>query len=63
MFNMSVSLEMSEDRPWIAQFQVWPNLLKKIKVAQDKDLSLVKLKEEVIAGHTTEFKIYDGVLK
>ena len=63
MFDMGVLLEMLEDQPWIAQFQVWPNLLEEIKAAQDKDSSLMKLKEEVIIGHTIGFRICDGVLK
>ena len=60
---MGMSLEMSEDQPWVAQFQVRLILLEEIKAAQDKDPTLVKLKKEVIDGYTTEFKIYDRVLK
>ena len=63
MLDMGMSLEMSEDHPWIAQFQVRPNLLEEIKAAQDEDPSLMKLKEEALAGHTTEFRICDGGLK
>ena len=63
VLDMGMSLEMPKDRAWIAQFQVRPNLLEEIKAVQDKDHSLIKLKEEVIAGHTIEFRVYDGVLK
>ena len=62
MLDMGMSLEMSEDQPWVAQFQMRPILLEEIKAAQDKNPSLIKLKEEVVAGHTTEFRICDGYL-
>ena len=63
IFDRGVSLEMSENQSEIAKLQVRLNLLEEINAAQDEDPSVVKLKKEVIAGHTVEFKICDGVLK
>ena len=60
---MDVSFEISEDWPQIAQFQIRPNLIEEIKATQNEDSSLSKLKDEVLVGNATGFKICDGILK
>ena len=54
---------MSEAQPMIAQFWVRLNLIDEIKVAQDSDPTLIKLKDRVWARQENRFKVYQGVLK
>ena len=46
LFNQGHSLEVSETQPMIVHFWVRSDMIEEIKVVQDLDLVLVKLKEK-----------------
>src|SRR5262249_11996595 len=63
LFNMRLHLEVSESCVLFTQFQVKPNLIDEIKIAQDSDPTLVELKSTVQNGQVLEFRLENGVLK
>src|SRR5262249_31149287 len=63
LVDMGVHFEFSDSSGLIAHFQVRPMLIDEIKANQDKDLSLVRLKDEVQTGQVPGFRIVEGVLR
>src|SRR5262249_19559100 len=63
LVDMGVHFELSDSSGLIAYFQVRPMLIDEIKANQDKDPSLVRLKDEVQTRQAPGFRIVEGVLR
>ena len=63
LFSQRLSLEVPETQPMIAQFWVRSNMIEEIKVVQDSDPVLVKLKKKVQVGQDDKFSVHQGILK
>src|SRR5262249_9264255 len=63
LVDMGVHIEFSDSSGLITHFQVRPMLIDEIKANQDKDPSLIKLKDAVQTRQAPGFRIVKGVLR
>ena len=63
LFSQRLSLEVPETQPMIAQFWMRSNMIEEIKVVQDSDPMLAKLKDRVQARQDDKFSVYQEILK